>query len=340
MVVILNLELPPAYRSQLITNIRSESSAIVIIGITARGKLAEIAESDTAKLHLRQQINAADMQSILQSKNAAKIPSRQPSPRGKAKKSHGVSPLGKLIQDAMKLLGLSYQQMVRESNRLAKLTNNPEMRIGKSTLGNIISGSIRQPSTAKLDSLRILLHLTREQLDVAIGLAPATRFVGQLEIKSLRTHEVTPDAVTRQRMITIPILREDANLTESQFLGGMVERWASIEVEYLTSFYPPYLRFVIIGEGDTHASPVAPPGTRVLVNTLVTNVREARNVSFHERELYCVLTEGGLTCSYLEVGPTGKVVLVPHPLSGLVREAVSGKDVTIVGLVVGILLRS
>ncbi len=72
----------------------------------------------------------------------------------------------------MKLLGLSYKDIVAESERLARLNNNPDMRIGKSTLGNIISGSIRQPGTAKLDSLRIILNLSRADMDAAIGLQP------------------------------------------------------------------------------------------------------------------------------------------------------------------------
>jgi len=250
-----------------------------------------------------------------------------------------ISPLGKLIQDAMKALGLSYQQVVAESKRLATLNNNPDMRIGKSTLGNIISGSIRQPGTAKLDTLRILLHLTRNQLDLAIGLAPQRRFVEQLQTKSFRTHEVTLDAVTRQRTVRIPVLRENADLAISQFVSGIVQRWANAEVEYFSSFYPPYLRYFVIGESDTHASPVAPPGTRVLVNTLVTEVCAAENVSFHERELYCVLTQDGLTCSYLEHGSAGKIVLVPHPLAGHVREEVDEKEITIVGQVMGLLFR-
>ena len=86
------------------------------------------------------------------------------------------APLGNLILAAMKLLGLSYKDIVLESERLAKLNNNPDMRIGKSTLGNIISGSIRQPGTAKLDALRIILNLSRTDLDVVIGVQPERQF--------------------------------------------------------------------------------------------------------------------------------------------------------------------
>ena len=61
-----------------------------------------------------------------------------------------------------------------------------------------------------------------------------------------RTHELPIDAVTRQRRIKMPILRDDAKLEDTQFLEGAVKRWANIEVEYLSSFYPPHLSYVVL----------------------------------------------------------------------------------------------
>ena len=129
----------------------------------------------------------------------------------------------------MKLLGLSYKDIVAESERLAKLNNNSDMRIGKSTLGNIISGSIRQPGTAKLDSLRIILNLSRADMDAAIGLQPERRFIEQLEMSRARTHEVPLDAVARHRRIKMPVVREDANLEDTQFFEGSLKRWAELK---------------------------------------------------------------------------------------------------------------
>ena len=247
------------------------------------------------------------------------------------------APLGNLILAAMKLLGLSYKDVVLESERLARLNNNHDMRIGKSTLGNIISGSIRQPGTAKLDTLRIILNLSRADMDGAIGVQPERQFNEQLEVNHARTHEVPIDAVTHQRRIKIPILRDDAKLEHTQFLEGAVKRWANIEVEYLSLFYPPHLSYVVIGEDDTNASPVAPPGSRVLVNKLLTKLQPAENVSFHERELFYVLTPNGLTCVYAELVQGNKIVLIPHPASGNVREEFDRDKVTIIGQVVGVL---
>ena len=247
------------------------------------------------------------------------------------------APLGNLILAAMKLLGLSYKDIVLESERLAKLNNNLDMRIGKSTLGNIISGSIRQPGTAKLDALRIILNLSRADMDAAIGMQPERQFNEQLEVNHARTHEVPIDAVTRQRRIKIPILRDDAKLEDTQFLEGAVKRWVNIEVEYLSSFYPPHLSYVVIGEDDTNASPVAPPGSRVLVNKLLTKVQPAENVSFHERELFYVLTPNGLTCVYAELVQGNKILLIPHPASGNLREEFYRNEITIIGQVVGVL---
>jgi hypothetical protein len=257
---------------------------------------------------------------------------RRGRPQGKT-----ISPLGELILRAMKLLSLSYKDIVAESRRLAKLKGNEDMRVGKSTLGNIISGRIRQPGTAKLDSLRNILNLSQRDIDAALGLQPERRFAEQLTTSSPRTYDVARDAVTHQRTVRVPILRRDANLNESQFLRGALDHWAAVEVEYLGPFYPPYLHYVVVGKEDRFASPVAPPGTRLLVNTLSTKVPPAENLSYHQRELFCVLTPRGLTCSYLEYAAGNKIVLVPHPLSGHVREEFMRSDVAVIGQVIGLL---
>lgn len=251
-----------------------------------------------------------------------------------------TSPLGQLIVAAMNLLGLSYKDVVRESERLARVNNNPDLRVGKSTLGNIISGNIRQPGTAKLDSLRIILNLSQTELDAANGLQPQRNLKEQLKTARARTREISPDAVTRQRKVRVPIIRDDAELANAQFLEGMLKEWADVDVEYLSSLYLPYLGYVVIGEQDTNAAPIAPPGSRVLVNKLLNKVLPAENVSFHERELFYVLTPRGPTCVYLEYAANDKIVLVPHPLSGNLREEFKRDDVTIVGQVIGVLYPS
>jgi hypothetical protein len=211
------------------------------------------------------------------------------------------------------------------------------MRIGKSTLGNIISGSIRQPGTAKLDSLRTILNLSQADMDVAIGLQPERRFAEQLEMSRARTHEVPIDAVTRHRRVRLPMLRDDANLNETQFFEGSIRRWANLEVEYLSSFFPPYLCYVVVGEEDTNAAPIAPPGSRVLVNKLLNKVLPSENISFHERELFSVMTPNGLTCVYAEYVSGEKIVLIPHPASGNLREVFQRDEIEIIGQVVGVL---
>jgi hypothetical protein len=245
-----------------------------------------------------------------------------------------ASPLGNLILNAMKFLRLSYKDVVTASERLATAHKNPDMRIGKSTLGNIISGSIRQPGTAKLDSLRVILNLSRAEMDAAIGLQPERRFNEQLGMMRTRTHEVPLDAVTRQRRVKLPILRNDTDLEVTQFLAS---RWAEAEVEYLASYYPPHLAYVVVGEEDTNATPIAPPGSRLLVNKLLNEVHPANNVSFDQRELFYVLTPRGFTCVYVDTAPGDRIVLIPHPASGNMREEFHRDQVEIIGQVVGVL---
>jgi len=235
----------------------------------------------------------------------------------------------------MHLLELTYQDIAYQSRKLSERNNNPRMRIGKSTLGNIISGSIRQPSGAKLDSLRSILHLSRADVEAALGRQSQDPVAEQLEMGSARTYQLS-DEVTRHRVIRVPIARNEADLNNSQFLDGLVHEWASMEVEYLSAFYPPHLIYVVVGDEDNYASPVAPPGTRLLVNTFLTKVEPAQNLSYHQRPLFFVLTPHGFTCSYLE-SAAGKIVLLPHPMSGHVREEFMANELKVIGQVVGLL---
>ena len=350
--VLLDVKLPDGSGISVLDELKKRSPELVIIIISGLGAHQDAFEAGVrhAYGYVTKPIDQAQVRSMLDEalngsrarakKEVAGVRQRRVgsghSRRGRPQRDT-TAPLGNLIVTAMKLLGLSYKDVVSESERLATLNNNRDMRIGKSTLGNIISGSIRQPGTAKLDSLRMILNLSRAEIDGAIGLQPERRFGEQLEMNRARTHEVPFDAVTRQRRIRMPFLREDANLNETQFFEGAVKRWANIEVEYLGSVYPPHLCYVVVGDADANASPIAPPGSRLLVNKLFNKVHPAGNVSFHERELFFVLTPNGLTCVYVEILPDEKILLTPHPASGNVREEFNRGEVTIIGQVVGVL---
>jgi DNA-binding response OmpR family regulator len=344
--VILSLDLPDGSGLVALRRIRYISPETIVIVILERSKdetyyrgaseASAFVTKPIDKIHLGKILRSALGQNLPKRAGERKNPQREPAQRRGRPQGKAISPLGRLILSAMKLLSLNYNDVVTASRELALATANPAMRIGRSTLGDIISGSIRQPSSTKLDTLRIILHLSREEIDAALGLHPERRLSEQLEMTSERTHEIKRDVVTRQRKIKIPILRRDATLKETGFLSGLIDKWAKVEVEYLGSIYPPHLIYVVVGEKDTYSSPIAPPGSRLLVNTLLTEVRPAKNLSFHERELFCVSTPHGVTCAYLEQSP-GKIVLVPHPLSGHVREQLSQTKVTIIGQVVGIM---
>lgn len=353
--VLLDVKLPDGSGISILERLKKKSPEVVIIIITGyvTHKDAFDAGVRQAYGYVTKPIDQIQLRSMLdealkgvrtgrsRSHDLGALREERRQHSGEAKRGrpqhHTTAPLGNLILTAMKLLGLSYKDIVSESERLVRLNNNPDMRIGKSTLGNIISGSIRQPGTAKLDSLRIILNLSRADMDAAIGLQPDRRFAEQLEMTRARTHEVPIDAVTRHRRLKFPILRDGAKLEETQFFEGSVKRWANIEVEYLGSFFPPYLAYVVVGEEDANAFPIAPPGSRLLVNKLLNNVHPADNISFHERELFYVLTPNGLTCVYAEIVPGEKIVLIPHPASGNVREEFDQHEVTIIGQVVGVL---
>ncbi len=349
--VLLDVKLPDGSSISVLEKLKKRSPELVIIMITGYVAPEDAFEAGVKQAYgyVTKPIDQAQVRSMLNDALKARAARLRPVSRprerrhqpGRGKRGRPQrqteAPLGNLILTAMKLLDLNYKDIVMESERLATINNNPDMRIGKSTLGNIISGSIRQPGTAKLDSLRMILNLSRDDMDTAIGLQPERRFAEQLEMTRARTYEVPIDAVTRHRTIKMPLLWEDADLESTQFFKGSVKRWVDIDVEYLGHFYSPDLSYVVVGEEDTNASPLVPPGSRVLVNRLLNQVQPAGNASFYQRELFYVLTPNGYTCVYVEMSAGGKVVLIPHPASGNLREEFNADEVTIIGQVVGVL---
>jgi hypothetical protein len=165
-------------------------------------------------------------------------------------------------------------------------------------------------------------------------LQPERRFDEQLGMMRARTHEVPIDAVTRHRSVKLPILRNDADMEVTQFLPS---RWTDVEVEYLGSYYPPHLAYVVVGEEDSNATPIAPPGSRLLVNKLLNEVQPVENGSFDQRELFYVRMPKGFTCVYAELVSGDRIVLIPHPESGNMREEFHRDEVEIIGQVVGVL---
>ena len=344
--LLLDVKLPDGSGISALDDLRKRSPELVIIIITGYVTAKDAFEAGVrhAYGYVSKPIDQEHLRTMLAQAfrgRTIEIVERRKRSSGQVKRGRPQrqtnAPLGQLILKAMKLLGLSYKDIVAASEKLARQNNNADMRIGKSTLGNIISGSIRQPGTAKLDSLRIILNLSRADVDAAIGLQPERRFAEQLGMTRARTHEVPIDAVTRHRRLKMPILRDDAKLDETQFFEGSLKNWASIEVEYLSSFYPPNFAYVVVGEDDTNAAPIAPPGSRLLVNKQLNKVNAAENSSFHARELFYVLTPNGHTCVYAELVAGEKIVLIPHPASGNVREEFHRDEVTIIGQVVGVL---
>jgi FixJ family two-component response regulator len=352
--VLLDVKMPDGSGISILDELKKRSPETVVIIITGYVNPKSAFEAGLRQAHgfLTKPVDETEVRSMLEEalagarvaksrkedvvRAAGPTPNLRETRRGRPQRDTNA-PLGNLILKAMKLLGLNYKDIVTESERLARLHNNADMRVGKSTLGNIISGSIRQPGTTKLDTLRTILNLSHAEVDAALGLQPERRFAEQLELSRSRTHEVSVETVTRHRKIRMPIMRDDAKLEESQLLEAAVKRWTTVEVEYLGSFFPPHYCYVVVGEEDHNASPVAPPGSRLLVNKLANRIRPTENLSFHERELYYVMTPHGFTCAYLEAAPGGKIVLIPHPLSRNVREEFRQSEIKVIGQVVGVL---
>ncbi|HEX7770828.1 MAG TPA: response regulator, partial [Pyrinomonadaceae bacterium] len=150
--LLLDVKLPDGSGISALEELRKRSPELVIIVITGYVKPEDAFEAGVrhAYGYLSKPIAQAQLQLMLaealkgRTVEARKdFEERRKRRAGEVKRGRPqrrtTAPLGQLILKAMKLLGLNYKDIVAASEHLARQNQNADMRIGKSTLGNIIS---------------------------------------------------------------------------------------------------------------------------------------------------------------------------------------------------------
>jgi hypothetical protein len=117
----------------------------------------------------------------------------------------------------------------------------------------------------------------------------------------------------------------------------MVERWGDLE----GTFFDHSSRYLYgyVGEDDKRMHPLLRPGSLVLVDPKLRQVKNSGWTNEYERPVYFIELHGQFRCCWCQC-EGGKVILVPHPLSSCAPEVYRyPEEAEIVGQVVGVAMR-
>jgi transcriptional regulator with XRE-family HTH domain len=243
----------------------------------------------------------------------------------------GMQP-GTRLRRCRERLGLTYRDVERASYELACQRGRPDFIVHLSRLADIENREVT-PSIYKLYALAVIYHLDPKEVCQWYDVPFEGHFSDGIHIAAPNTHLAAPPARLR-----VPVRFDPAfDPRRTEFLTRMVERWGDLEGTFFD--HPTKYLYGYIGEDDMRMDPLIRPGSLVMVNPKLRQVKNSGWNNEYERPVYFIEVHGGFRCCWCRC-EGGKIILVPHPLSSCAPEVYEHpEEAEIVGQVVGIVMR-
>jgi transcriptional regulator with XRE-family HTH domain len=243
----------------------------------------------------------------------------------------GMQP-GTRLRRSRERLGLTFRDVERASYELACHRGRPDFIVHLSRLADIENRDVT-PSIYKLYSLAVIYHLDPKDVCEWYEVPFEGHFSDGIHLTAPNTHLAAPPAKLR-----LPI-RFDPGFDprRTEFLTRMVERWGDLEGTLFSQSSKHLYGYV--GLDDRRMHPLIRPGSLVLVDPKLRQVKNSGWTNEHERPIYFLELHGQCRCCWCQA-EDGKIILVPHPLSACSPEVYRFPDeVEVLGQIVGVAMR-
>jgi transcriptional regulator with XRE-family HTH domain len=239
---------------------------------------------------------------------------------------------GFYLRQVRERLGLTYRDVERASFDLASQRGQPEFVIHLSRLADIENRDVT-PSLYKVYALAAIYHLDPRELCKRYDVPLENHFADGSRLAAPNTHLAAPPATVR-----VPI-RFDPSFDprRTEYLSRMVERWGELESTLLDS--EGRFRYGYVGLDDHMMEPLLRPGSLVLLDPGLLQVRGSGWANEYERPIYFVDVRDGYRCCWCQ-RDGNELILQTHPLSPSRPELKRlPQEAEIVGQVVGVVMR-
>src|ERR1700692_4920188 len=239
---------------------------------------------------------------------------------------------GTRLRNARERLGLTYRDVERASYELACQRGRPDFIVHLSRLADIENRDVT-PSLYKLYALAVIYHLDPKEVCAWYEVHFEGHFSDASQLSVPNPHPAAAPAKLR-----LPIRFDPAfDPRRTEFLTRMVERWGDLEGTFFNQ--PTKYLYGYIGEDDMRMNPLIRPGSLVMVNPKLREVKNTGWTNEYERPVYFIELHTGFRCCWCRC-EGGKIILVTHPLSSCAPEVYKQREeAEIVGKVVGIVMR-
>jgi len=239
---------------------------------------------------------------------------------------------GSYLRQVRERLGLTYRDVERASYDLASQRSQPEFIIHLSRLADIENRGVT-PSLYKVYALAAIYHIDPRDLCKWYEVPFDNHFADGSRLAAPNTHLAAPPASAR-----VP-LRFDPSFDprRTEYLSRMVERWGELEATLLDR--QGRFRYGYVGLDDHMMEPLLRPGSLVLLDPSLQQVRNSGWNNEYERPIYFIDVRDGYRCCWCLKDGT-QLILQTHPLSPAKPEVRRlPQEADVVGQVVGVVMR-
>lgn len=252
----------------------------------------------------------------------------------------GPEGAGRSLREIRVRLGLTLKQVEAESQRISESRQNREYFLSAARLSQIENND-SLPSLFKLASLSELYQLPYRELLRVYGIATAGEpnglATGGTQLVAFEPL-APPGSPREETRVLFPVRFEPGfDPRKSVLLNQMVAAWGEVPINLFRFLNPQKRLYGLIGFEDRMMEPLLRPGAVVEINPTRRDVEDHWSSEF-DRPIYFVETPGRCYCSWCSLDHK-QLALVPHTQSPARPVVVPVAEATIIGQVVGAVLR-
>jgi transcriptional regulator with XRE-family HTH domain len=245
---------------------------------------------------------------------------------------------GKTLKDLRSRLGITVREVEEQSQKIAKAQGNSEFFVSNNWLTRL-ENTDAVPSIHKLFSLSAVYRVKLADMLPIFGIDLGLIEKYQIETPPQHTHLVNLEEVDSAKTVTFPARFDPGfRVEETNLLSRMVQVWGEVPVSLIRQLDIQHSQYGYIGLQDHTMYPLLRPGSFVLIDGKLRDIRASHWRTEFDRPIYFVELRTGYACCWCEMRGD-ELLLIPHPLSMRPHRHFPAGEAEIIGQVTAVAMR-
>jgi transcriptional regulator with XRE-family HTH domain len=245
---------------------------------------------------------------------------------------------GKSLKELRTRLGISLREVEEQSQKIAEALANPEFFVSNNWLTRL-ENTNSVPSIHKLFSLSAVYRVRVSELLPMFGIDQKLLEKYQIETAPQHTHLINLEETDSKKTVNFPVRFDPGfRVEETNLLSRMVQVWGEVPIALIQQLDIRRGRYGYIGLQDMTMYPLLRPGSFVLIDENLRDIRTSHWRTEFDRPIYFIELRAGYACCWCEKRGE-ELQLIPHPLSSRPHRRFPVHEAEIIGQVTAVAMR-